>query len=318
MNKDNIIIYVSSRNNYDMLKGEVFNIDFEGFEFINVDDGSSKEEVNKGREYCKEKNVIFLQNKSRGVQMATQTVVDFINSNRPNCKYILCFQHDVVPISDNFFSKISSLVSSNKLSDFGAIGFNVLDRGKYTKDSYDRYLNGEKPLGMIGLAHIGIPGAAKRWISPHHNDIATRNSDKWNKPFSIEFPAWMCVGINLKIWNELIKPTDKYHFHLWFPDIAMQLNYHNKPLVVLPHLYCLNQQEVKVKYGINDNSASGARSGNSYHFGEYSNFKVWKERWGWDYENANATFPKVAYKGTLLEEYYEHDLEKGPLNTYNL
>ena len=146
MNKDNIIIYVSSRNNYDMLKGEVFNIDFEGFEFINVDDGSSKEEVNKGREYCKEKNVIFLQNKSRGVQMATQTVVDFINSNRPNCKYILCFQHDVVPISDNFFSKISSLVSSNKLSDFGAIGFNVLDRGKYTKDSYDRYLNGEKPL----------------------------------------------------------------------------------------------------------------------------------------------------------------------------
>ena len=35
----NIIIYVSSRNNYDMLSGEVLkNINTEGFEFINVDD----------------------------------------------------------------------------------------------------------------------------------------------------------------------------------------------------------------------------------------------------------------------------------------
>ena len=34
----NIIIYVSSRNNYDMLSGEVLkNINTEGFEFINVD-----------------------------------------------------------------------------------------------------------------------------------------------------------------------------------------------------------------------------------------------------------------------------------------
>ena len=38
----NIIIYVSSRNNYDMLSGEVLkNINTEGFEFINVDDKSS-------------------------------------------------------------------------------------------------------------------------------------------------------------------------------------------------------------------------------------------------------------------------------------
>jgi hypothetical protein len=38
---DNLIIYISSRNNYDMLKGEVFkNIDTEGFELINIDDNS--------------------------------------------------------------------------------------------------------------------------------------------------------------------------------------------------------------------------------------------------------------------------------------
>ena len=39
--KDNLIIYVSSRNNYDMFEHEVLNnINLEGFEIINVDDRS--------------------------------------------------------------------------------------------------------------------------------------------------------------------------------------------------------------------------------------------------------------------------------------
>ena len=39
--KENIIVYVSSRNNYDMVEGAVLkNIKLDGYEFINVDDGS--------------------------------------------------------------------------------------------------------------------------------------------------------------------------------------------------------------------------------------------------------------------------------------
>ena len=60
----------------------------------------------------------------------------------------------------------------------------------------------------------------------------------------------MCVGINIDVWNQCITPTNDYQFHLWFPDISMQLNYNNFPLVTLPHLYCLNQQEIKSKYNI--------------------------------------------------------------------
>ena len=47
-----------------MLKYEVFkNIKFEGFEFINIDDNSNKEEKIKGKLICKEKGVKFLENK---------------------------------------------------------------------------------------------------------------------------------------------------------------------------------------------------------------------------------------------------------------
>ncbi len=56
----NIIIYVSSRNNYDMLSGEVLkNINTEGFEFINVDDKSSPEEIEKGKQICQENDIVL-------------------------------------------------------------------------------------------------------------------------------------------------------------------------------------------------------------------------------------------------------------------
>ena len=66
--KDNIIIYVSSRNNYDMFEHEVLNnINREGFEIINVDDRSLEENKIKGKEVCKNNNIVFLENKSKGV-----------------------------------------------------------------------------------------------------------------------------------------------------------------------------------------------------------------------------------------------------------
>ena len=318
MNKKNIIVYSSSHNNYDMLKGEVLGIDFEGFEFINVDDGSTEEERVKGRQICKEAGVLYLQNKSRGVQMATQTLIEYINENRPQCKYIICFQHDVIPISENFFTQISELVEKGSLDSFGGIGFNVIDRGKYCPGAYDRFKAGEKPMGMIGLAHLGIAESSKRWISPKHTPYAVNNPELWNKPFCIEFPAWMVIGINVKLWNKVIDPTGDYQFHIWYPDVAMQFNVKNIPIVTLPHLYCLNQQEVKTKYGIHDNSAWGARNGHEYHFGEYSNFKFFKERWGWEFDNAKKTFPVERYEGTLLAEYYRHDLSTGPLKKFTV
>ena len=318
---DNIIIYVSGRNNYDMLEGEVLKFPKDGFELINVDDGSCEEEITKGKAICKEHDIVYLQNKSTGVQMATQTLMDFIKENRPNCKYVICFQHDVKPLSENFFTRISQLITDGKLDEFGAIGFNVIDHGKYTKNSFAEFTKGEKPKGMLGLAHLGIKNNKKRWISPHHNNTAVKNPELWSQPFTIDFPAWMVVGINVNNWNECITPTTDYQFHLWFPDLAMQFNFNNKPMLVLPDLYCLNAQEVKSKYGIDENSAHSAKKGNSHHFGEYGpHLKNFEKRWGWNYENVAGTYPKVSgkYVGTLIEKLYISNYNNGPIKTYNL
>ena len=142
--KDNLIIYVSSRNNYDMLEHEVLkNIKLEGFEFINIDDKSSDAEIAKGKAICKKHDIVFLENKSRGVQMATQTLIDWINKNRPKCKWIVCFQHDNWPITEDFFTRLSNLIATNKLDDFGTMGFNVL-APDYTPKELAEFKNGNK------------------------------------------------------------------------------------------------------------------------------------------------------------------------------
>ena len=50
----------------------------------------------------------------------------------------------------------------------------------------------------------------------------------------------------------------------------------------------------------------------------YSPFDIWKKRWGWEYEEARETFPLKKYKGTLLEQFYDNDLKKGPLKNIKI
>jgi len=319
MTADNIIIWVSSHNNYEMVRDEVLNVDFEGFEFVNVDDRSTDEQKDLGKSICSDNDIVYLQNKGSGVQWACQTLIDWIDENRPNCEWVICMQHDWQPLPNkNFFQRISDLISNNKLNEFGLIGFNVLDRGKYTKNSLRRYQDGEKPFGMLGLAHLGIASESGRWISPHHNDIANRNPDNFNKPFIIEMPMWAGVGICIDKWKRCIVPDGEYEFHLWLPDVAMCMNKNNYPCLILPDLYAINQQERKKKFGIPTKSTVG----NEHFFGNYGNhLKRFKQKWKWDYKNARRTFSDVAgiYEGTLLYDYWKHAMADDlPLKIYDL
>lgn len=316
--KNNLIIYVSSRNNYDMLLGEVLkNINFEGYEFINVDDCSSSSEKKKGRQICKANNIIFLENKSRGVQMATQTLIDYINSNRPECKWIFCFQHDNFPISKGFFTTISNYIECGSVNRFGLMGFNHLDHWYYTGLSYYKYLFGLRPLGAIGILYYSQTESKKKWLCSRYQSKILKNKG-WRKPFIIDLPVWTSVGININLWNEVIEPTNQYHFHMWLPDISIQFNYKNIPSIVIPYLYCFNNQRLKMKYNINWDSAAGSKTGDSEYFGDWCNYDFFFKRWGFDHENPRETINLNNYKNTLIEKFYNHDIELGPLKNYDL
>ena len=319
-NKKNLIIYVSSRINYDMLDGEVLrNINSDGFEIINIDDKSSSDEIKKGKRICDENNILFLDNKSRGVQWATQTLIDYVSENRPECKWIFCFQHDCYPITEDFFNRFSKLDETGLIDNFGTVGFNRLDMGKSTPKAYDKWKSGEKPMGHIGLAHLSVLNTFTRNIQPDRHSWLNEK-DEWKVPHCLEIICWTAFAINVNLWKKYVKPTDEYHFHLWAPDVSMQFLSNNIYNLVLPNLYLMNKQELKKKYGINPNSAHDSKDGNEYHFGHYHpSHEAWQKRWGWKYDDP-TTIPNVKekWKGTLIEEFINHNIKNGPLKQFDL
>ena len=176
---------------------------------------------------------------------------------------------------------------------------------------------GFKPLGMIGMLHLSESIREKRWLSPKRQPQIIKNN-LWKKPFIIEFPMWAAIGISVENWNMVITPSDDYQFHLWLPDVAMQFNKANKMSLVLPNFYCLNNQRLKLKYNIPENSAVAAKQGDTHYFGKYSPFDIWKERWGWEYEEARDTFPTDKYDGTLIHQFHKNDIKKGPLKNIKI
>lgn len=313
--KDKIIIYVSSYNNYNMLEEVVLkNINTEGFEFINVDDNSFPEEVEKGKALCKKQGIQFLQNKSTGVQMATQTLIDFINKNRPNCKWIICFQHDNWPLSKNFFTNLNNMIKNQTINNYGCIGFNVLDNGKYTPNAIERYKKGKLSCGLLGHRHLSTLHPSRRWVSPYHNPSLTKKYKEHHelkKSFIIDIPTWAVTGWNVEKWNEVIQPTTSFKFLFWAPDLIMQFAKSNIPALSITNLYVENCQSIKTKFNAPANLTHAIRNNikkySQENYGEHH--KNWIKRWGWDFENPAGTFPKVKdkYKNTLIYELWEHN-----------
>ena len=235
--KESIIVYVSSRNNYDMVEGAVLkNIKLNGYEFVNVDDGSSDIEISKGKEQSKRIGFTFLENKKCGVQYATQTVIDWVNENRPNCKYVVCFQHDNYPITDNFFDSMEHQVKLLENEKVGLIGFNHLDNGSYTGDALKRYNRNEDNVkGILGLCHLSIKDNRKRWLCPVRQPELIKHI-KFNKGYFVgdklsdlkaahkvgAVPVLVRTGHGLETEKELNKWTykDIKHRTKVFDDLA--------------------------------------------------------------------------------------------------
>ena len=121
-----ISIYLSSRNNYDMIENVFLkNTDLEGYKLYNIDDNSEEDEVLKGREICDRNNVTFIENKGRGLQWAAKTMIDYLSDNDIDSKFVVWCTHDTFPLTSKFFSKFDKLVGTGQLDEFGMIGFNI-------------------------------------------------------------------------------------------------------------------------------------------------------------------------------------------------
>tara|TARA_B100000315_G_scaffold164806_1_gene153454 strand:- start:527 stop:1696 length:1170 start_codon:yes stop_codon:yes gene_type:complete len=314
----NLVIYLSSRNNYDLMRGEfVKKVDTQGFKIINVDDGSTKDERIKGEKLCVENNIIFLNNSGKGIQWATQTAINYLSGLGSKCEWLIHFTHDNFPISANFFKMISKLIISKDINDYGCIGFNHMELTK-TLDSFKEWNKGINACGLLGLGRLTkMPDR-----NPYLGGSKTISWDwnTWGSPFLVESVLTPSFGININLFKKYIEVTDDFRLFFWSDDVCFQFLLNGINNLVIPELVTINRQDVKEKYSVPVKSARtiGTSTGNYYFSSHVDHHENWKRKWGWHLNDRNSFLPvRKRYKDTLLDKFFFHDIMSGPFKSYS-
>lgn len=318
---NNIIAYISSRNNYSMLEGEVCkNVNLEGITLINIDDGSEEDQVNLGIEMCKKHNFIFLKNSGKGLHAATKTAIEYTKQNYPDCKFVYWLTHDCYPLTTNMFPKLSSLISSGKLDQFGVVGFNTIwKKFTMTEEQFKSSSAEGTYCGVMGRAVLtSVPGSG--WYRPSDFPMPW---NVWGKNAAVESVADMNLMINVAAYDKFIECDEWFHHFCWADDLCLQFLSKNVYNVTLGNFYVYHDQDLKTKYKIPTNSYHAAKSGNQYHFSSHDrHYARWMEKWGFDrnwQKESKQIDSKIIEKNknNLLHDFMLHDYKKGPLKTFD-
>ncbi len=316
IHKDNVVLYISSRNNYEMLAGELLNNnELSKFLTFNIDDNSSPEQLKLGKEICRQNNIVFLKNTKAGLQWGLKTLVDYLDSNNYAASMILHITHDNYPVSNDFTGIINKIASNPGYSQFGMIGFNHLDY-RLTRTAIARWKQTGHSQGLMGRAALAKLPFNRNW---YDDDLPQSFMDAIDgSPFSVECVSDMGFMINRDLFSRFVSVSDRYRLHLWADDIGMQFLQNNIFNIAMPDVYLFNCQDLKYKYAIVPNSAAAAKKSDNIHFSGYGDhLAYWKEKWGWDREVKDSYLAvREKYKGTLIDQFYMHDNNNGPVKAF--
>ena len=125
-------IFYSSFNNYQLLEHECLDkIDFQNYKVINMMITLVMNKSCLESEYVKNLAFHFYLIRVKAFSFLAKTAIDFF-SNDKSITWILCLQQDVKPLGENFFRELDNYLSTKKTDQIGAIGFNMIDDGKFT------------------------------------------------------------------------------------------------------------------------------------------------------------------------------------------
>lgn len=318
-------ILFTSRNNYEMFDLWFQNSTNEGFEVLSIDEDSSPENKELGKQICKRHNITYMDREKRGMFNNIDTAKKYFQ--KKGIDWVIWFQHDCYPLTKDFFKKVNELILSDKLNNFGAISFNIC----HGYEDINSYMDGDTGLKLTARAPLEIGDHYYRhkhrkfsngeiqhaWV----NSRVDYTSGKFDKPFSIESVGFG-VLLNFDMWTKYITVTDDFVFYMSTDDIAFQFLYNNIHNLCIPYLTLGHAFQSKENFGIPVSSPKGTDEERDFYFGEESDKKAldnFNERWGFDYRYRD-TFELVKdnYKGTLLWEFYHHDPINGPLRSFDI
>lgn len=318
-------ILFTARNNYEMYDLWFSNSSSEGFEVLNIDEDSTEENKEYGREVCSKYGMTYMDREKRGMFNNVETAKKYFKTK--GIDWVIWFHLDCYPITENFFSRLNELILADKLNEFGVISFNVC----HGWEDIDSFVQGDTSLKVTCRAALE-PGdyyyRHKTRILNGSNSIAWPNSrvdystGKFDKPFSIE-SAGFGVLVNFDKWTKHIEINDGYIFYMSWDDICYQFLYDNVHNLCIPDLTLAHAFQTKKQFDIPNCSVKGTEDQLQLFFGEVNDEQAhatFRKRWGFDYRTARRELPALedTYKGTLIWDFFQHDPKNGPLKSFDL
>lgn len=302
MNDKKLGILFVSKNNYSLFDTWMERVNTEGYTILNIDEDSTLENKEIGKQVCEKYGIHYMDREKNGMQNNIDSAGRFFKEKGIN--WLIWFQHDCYPVTDKFFSLFNELIQTGKLDEFGAVGFNVEHDFEWQ---------------MLSRSPLQFP-RKDMWIRiPKGYELPLG----YDKPHSVESVSWMCAAISIDQFNKHIEVCDDYQFfHAW-DDIAFQFMNKNIHNLCLPQYYFSHEQIVKKEHNIPLKSPHAKNEEEAkkreFYWGHFNHHDVWHNRWGFWWDDS-STFENVKenYKGTLLYDFYNHNMYEKPFKIFDL
>lgn len=348
-----VYYFYSCYNNYDILIGEQadFLLSIK-HQIIILDDHSSEDEQEKGRHFCEENDLKFVVNRYKGLQMGIQYLAEEIV---PDAKWLVCMQQDTFlhlgTSSSEYLCNRLMRITENDLP-IGAVGFQNFVKNSHYNTEIDHttaFSDLQTWLGVFFLSpsRFFVPKtifhrlvsvisrmklvsnftkkfrhklAFNRNFAPLTYPSFDQTSIKYKGIASIELPVWAAIALNLDVWRSKIKPDPDFVFHLWFPDVAMQLMSQNIHVCLDSEIHLINDVNLKSKYGQLGSVEEGQKANTSKMERYGGHLRIFERKWGFDYEFIYSDVEAIRqrYKNTLVGTYIDHDPRTGPIKVFEI
>ena len=306
-------VYIT-RDYYPMLEGclnKYSKSSFDDINVINVDMGSTEENLNIGKGICSKLGIEMVDEIADSMEDGLRIADEYMTKNNIESDWMVLFQHDVFPMTETFWDDLQEIIDDIDEDKVGIIGGNVfMNYNNAINNVNDKNYHG-KTRSARGMLPSDI------LTSPYNGWYMNLSDDYYkSKYFAVESPYWAQFTINRKLFREHIEVDNEFMFELWGDDLAHQFLSKGIVNISVPHLAVCHDHDFKIGIEINSQKLIEPR-----HDFNSSQMRFW-DKWGfrWGIRNRDVrkqfsdTFDKVFDKNALQPLFFNINLNDGPLD----
>tara|TARA_R110000796_G_C14560180_1_gene434776 strand:- start:1248 stop:2222 length:975 start_codon:yes stop_codon:yes gene_type:complete len=306
-------VYIT-KDYYPMFDGCLYKYskaDYNDINVINVDMGSTKENLEIGEGICSKLGIRMAEEIAVSMEDGLRIADEYMTKNNIESDWMLCFQHDVFPMTETFWEDLQKIIDDIDEDKVGIIGGN----------SFSNYNN-----AIMGVKNKEYYGKTKTGRGMLSCDILSNPYDGWyknlpdeyykSKYFAVESPYWAQFIINRKLFREHVEPDSKIIFELWGDDLAYQFLSKGIVNISVPHLLVCHDHNLK--NGIKINAQKLIEERHDFNSSQMRFWQKWGFRWGIRNLKVREQFSETCdsfYDDTALQPiFFNINIDDGPLD----